>query len=127
MIKTFKFSGSEYLPSVVLDKKRNEFKITGRSIPEDSYEFYRPIAAWIDDYVKNPNKVTHFNVFLEYFNSSSVKQIFFLLSKLEVITNSKKEVKIFWHYQLNDELMKTKGIEFKKLLKVPFNIVEHGK
>ena len=48
MIKTFKFSGSEYLPSVILDKARNEFKISGLSIPEDSYEFYRPIIQiWL--------------------------------------------------------------------------------
>jgi len=127
MIKTFKFSGSEYLPSVILDKARNEFKISGLSIPEDSYEFYRPIIAWVDEYVKNPNLVTHFYVFLEYFNSSSVKQIFFLLPKLEAIIKSGKEAKIFWHYKLGDDLIKTKGVKFKELLHVPFELVEHDK
>ena len=61
------------------------------------------------------------------FNSSSVKQIFFLLSKLETILKNGKEVKIFWHYKFGDDLIKTKGVKFKELLHVPFELVEHDK
>jgi hypothetical protein len=127
MKQTLKITGSDELPEVIFDKEKNEFKITGRSLPEDSFSFYKPIIAWLEDYLKNPNSVTHFQIFLEYFNSSSVKQVFFLLSKLEILVKNGKEVKIIWHYKSGDELMKTKGIEFSKLLNVPFEMIEHHK
>lgn len=127
MKQSLKFAGSDELPEVIFDKENNEFKISGRSFPEDSFGFYKPIIAWIDDYLKDPNPVTTFEIFLEYFNSSSVKQVFFLLSKLEVLIKNGKEAKIIWHYQTGDELMKTKGLEFKKLLHVPFEMTEHQK
>jgi len=118
---------SEELPEVILDKEKNEFKINGRSLPENSFEFYRPLITWMDEYVTNPNPVTHVHVFLEYLNSSSVKQVFFLLTKLEVLVKNGKEAKIIWYYQPGDELMKTKGMEFKKLLNVPFEMKENQK
>ena len=127
MGKALKIPGSEEMPEVILDKEKNEFKLTGRSLPEDSFEFYRPIIEWMNEYIQNPNPVTHFQIFLEYFNSSSVKQVFFLLTKLEVLIKNGKEAKIIWHYQSGDELMKTKGIEFSKLLMIPFEMIEHHK
>jgi hypothetical protein len=127
MKQTLKITGSDELPEVIFDKEKNEFKLKGRSLPEDSYKFYKPLIIWMDEYLKNPNEKTHFNVFLEYFNSSSVKHVFFLLSKLEALIKDGKEAKIIWHYQSGDDLMKTKGMEFKKLLKVPFEMKEHHK
>lgn len=124
MIQTLKLSKSEDTPEILLDKENNKFIISGRSLPENSYEFYRPIICWIDDYIENPNNFTDLYIYLEYINSSSVKQIFFLLSKLEVIIKNGDKVNITWYYQAGDELMKTKGKEFQKLLKVPFEIVE---
>lgn len=127
MKQPLKITGSDELPEVTLDKEKNEFSIKGRSLPEDSFGFYKPIITWLEDYIKDPNSITTFHVFLEYFNSSSVKQVFFLLSKLENLIRNGKEAKIIWHYQSGDELMKTKGTEFKKMLQVPFEMTEHHK
>ncbi len=127
MKQAIRLRGSEDQPEVIFDKDKNEFKISGRSLPEDSYEFYRPLIDWIDEYVKNPNAVTHFHISLEYLNSSSVKQIFFLLSKLEIIINNGKEAKVSWYCRPDDDLMQTKCSIFKKLLKVPFVMTEHDR
>lgn len=127
MKQRLKITGSEDLPEVILDKEKNKFKISGRSLPEDSYLFYSPLIAWMDEYLKKPNPVTHFQIHLDYFNSSSVKQLFFLLSKLEILIKDGKEAKITWNYQSGDDLMKSKGMGFKKLLHVPFETKEHHK
>jgi len=127
MKQKLKITGSEDLPEVILDKEKNKFKISGHSLPEDPYEFYSPLISWMDEYVKKPNPVTHFQIYLDYFNSSSVKQLFFLLSKLEIIIKNGKEAKITWHYQSGDDLMKSKGMGFKKLLHVPLDLKEHRK
>ncbi len=60
MIKTLKLSKFEDTPEVLLDKEHNNFVISGRSLPENSYEFYRPIIFWIDEYILEPNPITNF-------------------------------------------------------------------
>ena len=40
--------GTEDTPKIILDKKNGIFEISGRSLPEDSAEFYRPVLEWIE-------------------------------------------------------------------------------
>lgn len=39
--------GTEDTPTILLDKKNGIFEISGRSLPEDSAEFYTPVIEWI--------------------------------------------------------------------------------
>ena len=123
MEKIFKLEGTEDTPQVVFDISKNEFSLSGRSLPEDAASFYKPIIAWIANYIKNPNPSTEFRINLEYFNSSSVKQIIVLLIQLEEITKTGNEIKIVWCYNENDDLMEIKGSEFKSILTIPFELV----
>ena len=47
--------GTEDTPKIILDKKNGIFEISGRSLPEDSAEFYRPVLEWIEKYSSDPN------------------------------------------------------------------------
>ena len=67
--------GTEDTPKIILDKKNGIFEISGRSLPEDSAEFYRPVLEWIGGYAKEPNGSTEFVFKLEYFNTASSKLI----------------------------------------------------
>ena len=127
MLQPLKISGTEDHPEVIFDKEKNLFKISGRSLPEDSFEFYRPLNEWFDSYIQEPNHVTQLDITLEYLNSSSVKQIFFFLSKLDTLIKNGKEAKIIWYCYSEDELMHEKCKIFKKLLNVPFEILEYKK
>src|ERR1700754_10232 len=93
--------GTSDTPKIILDKGNNIFEITGRSLPEDSVEFYKPVLQWIANYAKGPNAVTEFCFRLEYFNTSSSKLILDVLSALEEIPG----MKIEWCYQEDDEDM----------------------
>jgi len=72
-------------PKVILNADINVFEISGRSIPEDSVGFYQRVLGWIDEYGKAPNPKTNFKFELEYFNTSSSKNILDLLKKFEAI------------------------------------------
>lgn len=109
-------------PLVILDKETNEFKLSGKSLPEEAYEFYKPLITWLKNYTTNPNPVTQIEVYFEYLNSSSFKQILDLLSLLEKIIKAGKEVKINWKYDADDELMEIKGKELKSMLKIPIEL-----
>jgi Domain of unknown function (DUF1987). len=45
-------------PEVVFDKARGIFEISGRSLPEDSVEFFEPVFQWLEAY-KNNSKPYH--------------------------------------------------------------------
>lgn len=108
--------GTEDTPKIILDQKNGIFEISGRSLPEDSAEFYRPVLEWIGNYAKSPNGSTEFVFKLEYFNTASSKLILDVLSALEDIQN----MKIMWYYHEDDEDMEEAGQEFSELVEIPF-------
>ena len=124
-METLKLSPTECTPEVVFDKSSNVFSITGRSFPEDSLTFYKPLLAWLNAYSNDANDPTVLEINLEYFNSGSLKQVFKLLYVIEDIMELGIEAKVIWHYKKSDELMMQKGQEFKKFLEVPVELVEH--
>jgi hypothetical protein len=49
--------GTEDTPKIILDSKNGIFEISGRSLPEDTAEFYQPVLEWLDKYAEsNPLK-----------------------------------------------------------------------
>lgn len=108
--------GSEDTPKIILDKGNGIFEISGRSLPEDSAEFYRPILEWLERYSSDANPKTSFVFKLEYFNTASSKLILDILSKLEDI----KGINVLWYYNEDDEDMQEAGEEFSELVEIPF-------
>jgi len=111
-------------PEIILDKIKNEFIISGKSMPEDAREFYQSTHNWLETYKEKPNQITRFDFSLDYFNSGSVKQVFKILCLLEEITESGKDVKVTWYYKKGDELMLMKGLEFDKFLDLTIDVRE---
>jgi len=108
--------GTEDTPKIILDKKNGIFEISGRSLPEDSAEFYRPVLEWIEGYQASPNPSTEFVFKLEYFNTASSKLILDVLSALEEING----IKVTWCFHEDDEDMEEAGEEFSELVEIPF-------
>lgn len=108
--------GTEDTPKILLDKSNGIFEISGRSLPEDSAEFYQPIIQWLDDYSAAPNATTEFVFKLEYFNTASSKLILDILSKLEEIPG----IKVSWYFHEDDEDMEEAGEEFSELVDIEF-------
>jgi len=109
--------GTEETPHIILDQKKGVFEISGRSLPENALEFYKPVIRWIQQYATEPNPATQFIFKLEYFNTASSKLILDLLSALEKISN----VKIQWYFNEDDEDMEEAGEDFSELVKIPFD------
>ena len=117
------YEGTEDTPKVVLDKANGIFEISGRSLPEDSAEFYQPILDWLDAYADDPNSATEFMFKLEYFNTASSKLILDVLSKLEKLDEDSTLVK--WYYHEDDEDMLEAGEEFEDLVDVGFEFATY--
>lgn len=110
--------GTEDTPKIILDKTNKIFEISGRSLPEDSSEFYQPILEWLKEYAKDPLPETTFDFKLEYFNTASSKLILDVLTALEDIENAK----VAWYFYEEDEDMEEAGEEFSELVDVEFEL-----
>ena len=124
MLKPLLIEETEDTPKVHLDRENGIFEISGRSFPEDASKFYAAVLLWVEDYIKDPCKETLFSFHLEYFNSTSVKQLLEILIKLEGMADTGKKVKIIWSYSKNDELMAAKGEEIKNMVNLIFQFKE---
>lgn len=109
-------------PRLYFNASSGEFEMSGRSIPENSIEFYKPLMKWLDKYLDSPAASTKLSVNLEYFNTSSSKCLIEILRKLEALSD-KSNVKVLWHYEEEDEDMMESGEDFKKLLSIPIELV----
>ena len=111
-------------PRLYFSKETGEFEISGRSIPENSIEFYKPLVEWLEEYTSDPLDLTQVNVQLEYFNTSSSKCILDVFKKLEAVHKGKSEVIINWCYEEDDEDMLEAGEDYESIIRVPFKMIE---
>ncbi len=111
-------------PEVIFNPDHNIFRIARISVPEDAYEFYRPIIEWVKEYAKNPLPETVVEVDLEYVNTASNKQLMQLLMAFDEIAKQ-YPVKIKWFYESIDEDMLSLGQRYQKLAKnIDFEFIE---
>jgi SiaC family regulatory phosphoprotein len=111
-------------PKVFFNALNGKMELTGRSIPENSFQFYEPLLQWIDEYSKSPQEHTQFSFRLDYFNTSSSMYILGILKKLERLHLDGKVVKVFWHYDSEDEDMLQTGEDLKQIVKIPIEMTE---
>ncbi len=112
-------------PTISFDSGSGVLEIKGKSIPENSLEFYKPVFDWLDKYTASPAQSTEFRVQLEYFNTSSSKCLLDLFRKLEATaTAGKSKVKVSWFYEADDEDMMEAGDDYQALVKIPFELIK---
>ena len=117
--------GSTHTPDVDFNADTGTLALKGRSTPENSIEFYRPLLEWLDQYGKEgKNDKTVLKIQLEYFNTSSSKCILDIFKKVNALYNDGLNVMINWYYEEEDEDMQEAGEDYSDLLDVPFEIIE---
>ena len=123
-MESIALEGTPKTPTVNMDGATGIVEIKGRSIPENSIEFYRPLVEWLEEYSKEPQQITTVNIQLEYFNTSSSKCILDVFKKLEAIKKARNEVIINWYYEEDDEDMLEAGEDYESIIRIPFKIIE---
>ncbi len=116
--------GTPKTPTIRFDVNNGEMLIKGRSIPENSIEFYKPLTEALETYSESPKPETKVNIQLEYFNTSSSKCILDVFKKLEKINSGGSSVVINWHYEEDDEDMLEAGEDYEAIINVPFKMIE---
>jgi len=110
-------------PKVVFDAETGLLEISGKSLPENSIDFFQPLHTWLDSYIADPNEVTNLVFKLEYFNTSSTSHFLKIIKKVEKLFDMGKNAGVLWYYDYEDEDMKEAGEDFKMLVKLPIEII----
>lgn len=118
-----KIEGTKQTPEIDFDASSGILKISGRSIPENTFEFFNPVLVWLDEYSSQaPNSVIA-KINLEYFNTSSSKYILEVLKRLKNILGDGKNVLVQWYYEEDDEEMMETGEDYEDVCGLPFEII----
>ncbi len=120
--------GAAKSPTVNLNPDTGNLEIRGRSIPENTIEFYKPVFAWLEEYSAKPKSATSVTIQLDYFNTSSAKILADLFKRLQALHVSRlSAVDVIWEYQAEDDDMQEAGEDYKSILKMPFKTQETSK
>ncbi len=123
-MEELKIEGSPKTPTIEFNPSTGYLLVRGRSIPENSIEFYKPLIDILEAYDKNSQSNTKVDIQLEYFNTSSSKCILDVFKKLEGINAGSSEVVINWYYEEDDEDMLEAGEDYQAIINVPFKMIE---
>jgi len=116
---------SKRTPWIILEPGR--IFIMGRSIPENTSDFYRPVFDWISNYSQDYSEKTKIEFGFEYINTSSTKWIFSILKELSEMKELAINARVIWYYELGDEDMCELGFILRSLVECPFILVEVDK
>jgi len=113
-------TGNSKTPEVQFNTEPLSMAISGRSIPENSIEFYQPLLDWVDQHLHTSGASIEVAIRLEYFNTSSSKCIMDLLKRVE---KSPTEATVLWYYEEEDEDMLEAGEDYDAIIDIPFKLI----
>ena len=99
-------------------------RLSGRSIPQNAKQLYKICFDWIEQYVQKPARDTKVDLYFEYIDTSSIRCVVDILTKLSRIPEiGHRRVEINWYYEKDDDDSYDLGVYIQQHLKIPFNII----
>ncbi len=108
---------TEKTPAITFDSTTSTFRMEGICAPENSSEFFEQVEPY---FLKQNQHLTAYNfeIYLDYFNTSSSKELLNLLINLKGDTS--KEIQIIWLFIEDDEEIREAGEMYEAILKTKF-------
>jgi hypothetical protein len=119
-MKDILLEGTAKTPEVKFSIDPISMSISGRSIPENSIEFYKPLLDWVDQSIQSHDEVVCISVKLEYFNTSSSKCLMDLFKRIE---KAAPMASVDWYYEEEDEDMLEAGEDYDAIIDIPFRLI----
>lgn len=116
-------SKTPHTPAISLNASTGMLSFIGRSLPENSTAFYKPIFKWLDLYSEHLPAKTEVTFQLDYFNTASAKALFTIIEKLDKLVQNHHSIIIKWRYDIEDEDMNELGKEYQELFKTPILLI----
>ena len=95
--------GTEKTPEINFDADAGKLFVGGRSYSSDAFDFYKPVTAWVNQYMQNPKDHTEVDISVDYFHSVSVKYLTSMVKRLAQLQEMGKSIQITWYHQPDQE------------------------
>ncbi len=110
-------------PSVHFDAASGQLGIAGESYPENAFEFFKPLLAWVAEFLNSTEIPVLAELKLSYLNTSSIKSVMDLLDLLEAAHRSGRSMTLRWYYHPDNDRALEMIEEFKEEVTLPFFVV----
>jgi len=117
-------NATKYTPEIFLNAENGIISMSGKSYPENTFDFYKPVMEWVENYFEiNAKEKSIINMEIIYFNSSSSKLFFDFFDLIEEVSEE-HIVEINWIYDEENESALEAGEDFKEdFVGLTFNLV----
>ena len=105
---------------VYCEPESGKLNFSGRSLPENSVGFFKPILEWLLEYAAHPAKHTEVTFYIEYCNSASRKGVIDIFRILDTMHDAGHAITILWKFDDGDDSMREIGEEYRDLFNLEF-------
>lgn len=117
-----KIEGTQSTPAIHCDPASGVVTMRGDSYPENSFELFSPVLAWIEDYLRDSEQPLRLRLQLLYLNTSSVKAMMDIFDLLNEAHARGRAVSVHWSYDAQNERVAELAEEFREDCEFPFTI-----
>ena len=111
-------------PYVLIDEAKGYMKMSGKSYPEKSVDFFGEIFTWLDSYLATDFGTLVFDFALEYYNSSTFKIVLNMLMKMDNYALGGNKITVNWIVDEDDDIMIESGEDIQEDIEnLEFNII----
>lgn len=106
-------------PEINFNPSTGVLRISGRAYSNDIYQLFKPLNAWLAEYLNKPKDVTTVELKIEYCNSIFNKLILLFFESCKTVLQKNKELVIIWHYEKGDRESVDEADHLAKLIAFP--------
>ena len=112
-------------PQVNFNPQKEIFRIQGCITTGTPEDFFKPVLIWLDGFIPSKAKKTEFHFIVGKSDVNCIKRILFVLYKLRKFVQNGNAVRVHWHYNFNNSIMKEIGEDFANMVpEIPFHFAE---
>lgn len=115
--------GGQSTPAIRTDWAAGVLHMAGDSYPENSFEFFAEVIAWVEAYLAKQERPLRLELHLVYMNTSSVKAMLDIFDMLEEAHQGGRAVSVVWYYDPRNERVVDLADEFKEDCSFAFDIL----
>ncbi len=125
-INDLSIPGSQSTPEIRTDWAGGQLAIEGDSYPENTFELFGPVIAWVEHYFASSDQPLTLELRLIYLNTSSIKAMMDIFELLEEAHARNRKVAVNWYYDRRNERVAELAEEFREDCTFPFIIQPHN-
>lgn len=89
---------TKFTPEINFNAQEALLKVSGKSFPENTFEFYEPILKWLEEYLEQASDATTIAFQIIYCNSTTSKILYDMFDLFQGAHDEGKVINIKWEF-----------------------------